>query len=52
MQVTKDGGKTSTNVLMNILGLPKNTWCYHIEAREKYQLVSKELFDLNQKLAM
>jgi len=32
IQVTQDGGKTWTNVVANISGLPKNTWCYHIEA--------------------
>lgn len=32
IQVTQDGGKTWTNVVANIVGLPKNTWCYHIEA--------------------
>lgn len=32
VQITKDGGKTWTNVVANIPGLPKNTWCYHIEA--------------------
>jgi photosystem II stability/assembly factor-like uncharacterized protein len=32
VQVTKDGGKTWTNTVANIPGLPKNTWCYHIEA--------------------
>jgi len=32
IQVTQDGGKTWTNVIANITGLPKNTWCYHIEA--------------------
>ncbi|WP_396210952.1 WD40/YVTN/BNR-like repeat-containing protein [Flavobacterium sp.] len=32
VQVTKDGGKTWTNVTANIKGLPLNTWCYHIEA--------------------
>jgi photosystem II stability/assembly factor-like uncharacterized protein len=32
VQVTKDGGKTWSNVTANILGLPKNTWCYHLEA--------------------
>ena len=31
VQVTKDGGKTWTNTSMNIIGLPKNIWCYHIE---------------------
>ena len=32
IQVTQDAGKTWTNVVANIAGLPKNTWCYHIEA--------------------
>jgi hypothetical protein len=32
IQVTQDGGKSWTNVVANITGLPKNTWCYHIEA--------------------
>ncbi|MEQ8475183.1 hypothetical protein [Fulvivirga sp.] len=32
VQVTKDGGKSWTNTVKNIPGLPANTWCYHIEA--------------------
>ncbi|MCF6350658.1 MAG: hypothetical protein L3J23_06445 [Flavobacteriaceae bacterium] len=32
VQVTQNGGKSWTNTSMNIKGLPKNTWCYHIEA--------------------
>ncbi len=32
VQVSKDGGKTWTNTIENVQGLPKNTWCYHIEA--------------------
>ena len=32
VQVTQDGGKTWTNTVANITGLPKNTWVYHIEA--------------------
>jgi photosystem II stability/assembly factor-like uncharacterized protein len=32
LQVTQDGGKTWTNVVANIAGLPKNTWAYHVEA--------------------
>lgn len=32
VQVTQDGGKTWTNTIENVVGLPKNTWCYHIEA--------------------
>jgi photosystem II stability/assembly factor-like uncharacterized protein len=32
VQVTQDGGKTWTNVVKNIKGLPPNTWCSRIEA--------------------
>jgi photosystem II stability/assembly factor-like uncharacterized protein len=32
LQLTKDGGKTWTNVVANVPGLPKNTMVYHIEA--------------------
>ncbi len=32
VQLTQDGGTTWTNVTANIIGLPANTWCYHIEA--------------------
>lgn len=32
LQITKDGGKTWTNVIANVSGLPKNTWAYHVEA--------------------
>ena len=32
VQITKDGGKTWSNITLNLKGLPKNTWCYHIEA--------------------
>ncbi|WP_298779994.1 hypothetical protein [uncultured Polaribacter sp.] len=32
VQVTQDGGKNWENTSMNIPGLPKNTWVYHIEA--------------------
>ena len=32
IQVTQDGGKSWNNVTANVVGLPKNTWCYHIEA--------------------
>lgn len=31
VQITQNGGKTWKNVTANIVGLPKNTWCYHIE---------------------
>lgn len=32
VQLTKDGGKTWTNLTENLVGIPKNTWVYHIEA--------------------
>ena len=32
VQVTRDGGKTWSNVTANLIGVPKNTWVYHIEA--------------------
>ena len=32
LQVTKDGGKSWTNVTANIPGLPKFTWCTKVEA--------------------
>ncbi len=32
LQITRDGGKSWTNVIKNVPGLPKNTWAYHVEA--------------------
>jgi photosystem II stability/assembly factor-like uncharacterized protein len=32
VQITQDGGKTWTNTVANIKGLPAHTWVYHIEA--------------------
>ena len=31
LQVTSDGGKTWSNVVKNIPGLPANTWCSYVE---------------------
>jgi photosystem II stability/assembly factor-like uncharacterized protein len=31
VQVTADGGKTWTNVVGNVQGLPKNTWAYQVQ---------------------
>jgi photosystem II stability/assembly factor-like uncharacterized protein len=31
LQVTTNGGKTWTNVVKNIPGLPENTWCSYVE---------------------
>lgn len=32
LQVSRDGGQTWTNVIKNIPGLPKNSWCSRVEA--------------------
>ncbi|MEZ6038265.1 MAG: hypothetical protein R3F29_12345, partial [Planctomycetota bacterium] len=32
VQVTRDGGTTWTSVEHNVPGLPRNTWCPHVEA--------------------
>ena len=32
VQITRDGGKTWINVTDNLVGIPANTWVYHIEA--------------------
>ena len=32
IQVTTDGGKSWNNVTANLIGVPANTWVYHIEA--------------------
>ncbi|MCR4409210.1 MAG: hypothetical protein QHH43_00180 [Candidatus Saccharicenans sp.] len=32
LQVSRDGGQTWTNVVRNIPGLPKNSWCSRVEA--------------------
>ena len=45
VQVTQDGGKTWANTTANIPGLPKNTWCYHIEASAHDKAVAYAVFD-------
>ncbi|MES2811669.1 MAG: hypothetical protein V4670_04290 [Bacteroidota bacterium] len=45
VQVTKDGGKTWNNTIANIQGLPKNTWCYHIEASVFAEGTAYAVFD-------
>lgn len=45
VQVTQDGGKTWTNTVANITGLPKNTWCYHIEASAHDKATAYAVFD-------
>ncbi len=45
VQVTQDGGKTWTNTVANIPGLPSNTWCYHIEASTFEKGTAYAVFD-------
>jgi phage tail protein X len=45
VQVTKNGGKKWTNTSMNIPGLPKNIWCYHIEASVHDKATAYAVFD-------
>ncbi len=45
VQVTQDGGKTWSNVTLNVKGLPANTWCYHIEASIFGEGVAYAVFD-------
>ncbi|MBT8204996.1 MAG: hypothetical protein KJO20_06440 [Eudoraea sp.] len=45
VQVSKDGGKSWTNTVANIPGLPANTWCYHIEASSIDKGTAYAVFD-------
>lgn len=45
VQVTQDGGKTWTNTVVNIQGLPKNSWVYHIEASAHNKGTAYAVFD-------
>lgn len=45
VQVTTDGGKTWTNTVANIAGLPKNTWAYHIEASSHDKSTAYAVFE-------
>ena len=45
VQITQDGGKTWTNTVANISGLPANTWCYHIEASKHNKGTAYAVFD-------
>lgn len=45
VQITTDGGKNWTNVTLNLKGLPKNTWCYHIEASVFNEGTAYAVFD-------
>jgi len=45
VQVTKNGGKTWTNTIENVTGLPKNTWVYHIEASAHDKATAYAVFE-------
>ena len=45
VQVTQNGGQTWTNTVDNIPGLPKNTWCYHIETSSLDKATAFAVFD-------
>ncbi len=45
LQVTKNGGKKWTNVVKNIKGLPKNTWCPGVEAGNYDEGTAYVVFD-------
>jgi photosystem II stability/assembly factor-like uncharacterized protein len=45
VQVTTDGGKTWNNVTPNLVGVPKNTWVYHIEASVHDKGIAYAVFD-------
>ncbi len=45
VQVTRDGGRTWTNVVPNVPGLPKNTWVSSVEAGHFDEAVAYATFD-------
>jgi photosystem II stability/assembly factor-like uncharacterized protein len=45
LQITRDGGKTWTNVVGNVTGLPKNTWVSSIEASRFEEGTAYATFD-------
>ena len=45
VQLSRDGGKSWTNTVQNITGLPANTWCYHIEASSLDKGTAYAVFD-------
>lgn len=45
VQVTTDGGKNWTNTSMEIEGLPKNTWVYHLEASSHDKATAYAVFE-------
>jgi photosystem II stability/assembly factor-like uncharacterized protein len=47
LQITRDGGKTWTNVVGNINGLPKNAWVSYIDAGHFDEGTAYATFDLH-----
>lgn len=45
VQVTTNGGKTWSNVTPNLVGIPQNTWVYHIEASVHGKGTAYAVFD-------
>ena len=45
VQITTNGGKNWKNTSENILGLPKNTWVYHIEASSHDKATAYAVFE-------
>lgn len=45
VQVTTDGGKNWNNVTPNLVGIPANTWVYHIEASVHGKGTAYAVFD-------
>lgn len=45
IQVSKNGGKSWTNVTKNLTGVPNNTWVYHIEASVHGKGTAYAVFD-------
>jgi photosystem II stability/assembly factor-like uncharacterized protein len=48
LQVTSDGGKSWSNVVRNIPGLPPNTWCSGVEASRFDRATAFAVFDGHQ----
>jgi photosystem II stability/assembly factor-like uncharacterized protein len=45
LHVTRDGGKTWTNVVRNVSGLPKGTWVSHVEPSSQDENAAFATFD-------
>jgi photosystem II stability/assembly factor-like uncharacterized protein len=45
VQLTTDGGKTWTNTIANVSGIPANTWVYHIEASSHDKATAYAVFE-------